>query len=232
MTIPDTIEPILAVRQFALTEDASDRTLPALSSLSFKYTWVPGIQTAECFRLDITGPWTVTYQQAVLNPTDRSVEFHRGQDAPVEGCTCGFYALNNAMWIWGERSIWAVVELSGKVIVGDRGYRAQKAKVVGLLNTPVLPDIAFAQLAQRYDAERMDHLPTLTDPKTLYKEEPWTSEKNAPPSSSSPSPSLQVFPVGRTTIHYPSVWYLWNQSLSQWVWYSASPPPDDEGEEE
>ena len=52
-------------------------------------------------------------------------------EAPDTNCTCGFYGLydpNNVDSV----DVRGVVEVSGRVILGTRGVRAQKAKIVAL----------------------------------------------------------------------------------------------------
>lgn len=59
---------------------------------------------------------------------------HPEQPAPVLGCRCGIYAMKDPMrpprpWMWAQGS----VELSGIVFEGSRGYRAERARIVGPL---------------------------------------------------------------------------------------------------
>jgi hypothetical protein len=70
-------------------------------------------------------------------------------EVPAEGCTCGFYAmkelapeLNAFARSFGRAAVWpragacvvlGRVELSGKVIEHDEGYRAERARIVELI---------------------------------------------------------------------------------------------------
>lgn len=68
------------------------------------------------------GPWTAR-QRAVcaLDPTHA---------APVRGCTCGLYAMHrpgSATVSLGATN--AVVAASGRVVLADRGFRAERARV-------------------------------------------------------------------------------------------------------
>ena len=74
-----------------------------------------------------------------------------GHVAPVEGCTCGFYALSeltealfprtlvlaakqsNTSDIDPDGVVWGRVELAGKIIEHECGYRAERARIVELI---------------------------------------------------------------------------------------------------
>lgn len=51
---------------------------------------------------------------------------------PALNCSCGFYALPSDVEPWGEGAAWVtlMVELSGKVIEHEKGYRAEHQRVV------------------------------------------------------------------------------------------------------
>ena len=69
-----------------------------------------------------TGPWAV--EQRAVCALDGS---HR---APVRGCTCGLYAMHrpgSATVSLGAAN--AVVAASGRVVLADRGFRAERARV-------------------------------------------------------------------------------------------------------
>ena len=81
-----------------------------LAAYSAPYVWERGVNEAVC--------------KAYIQGID-----HR--KAPVTHCTCGFYGLYvpNAV---DNVDVRGVVEVSGRVILGTRGVRAQKAKIVAL----------------------------------------------------------------------------------------------------
>jgi hypothetical protein len=69
------------------------------------------------------GPWRCSLQRARCVIT-------RGHEAPVSGCTCGLYAWylpGSATVALGAAS--AVVAASGRCILGDRGFRAEAARI-------------------------------------------------------------------------------------------------------
>lgn len=58
-----------------------------------------------------------------------------GHDVPHEWCTCGFYAYNTAASLGDYAApIVGVVRLTGRVLVGSKGFRAQRGEIVALLN--------------------------------------------------------------------------------------------------
>jgi hypothetical protein len=113
--VPDAIEPIVAYRAWVVDPDLQVR------SLNRRATWAPGEwMTARCSR----GRHT----------------------APAEGCACGVYAskdLNVAIALAGAfglpreneppRAVFGLVQLAGKVIEHDDGYRAEHAWIAQLL---------------------------------------------------------------------------------------------------
>jgi hypothetical protein len=107
--VPDGIEPITAYRLWQVAPDGN------LRSLFGELTWLPGAwMAAHC---------------------DRS-----GHSAPHEGCTCGLYAtrgLDDVLALAGTietaDAVVGRVELSGKVIEHDHGYRAELARVTEIL---------------------------------------------------------------------------------------------------
>ena len=52
--------------------------------------------------------------------------------APGEDCSCGFYGYKERSKIYYSGEAFATVELFGRVIVGEKGYRAQRQRIVHL----------------------------------------------------------------------------------------------------
>jgi hypothetical protein len=126
--VPDGIEPIVAYRAWCVE---SEEVGGLLGSVAKKASpWVPRRWTqARCFRTE---------------------GIHQ---APMEGCTCGLYAMTDLQEVtdelgailWASPSkapegLWPLmlgkVQLAGKVIEHDRGYRAQSARVLAFLPAP------------------------------------------------------------------------------------------------
>jgi hypothetical protein len=83
---------------------------------------------------------------------------------PEENCTCGIYAVAQpagAHPYIGKAPLTVLVRvaLAGKVIPGDRGWRAERARVAALTRTGTGPSDyphLLAQVARRYDVPILD----------------------------------------------------------------------------
>lgn len=134
---PDYTEPIRAVRMWVLDETKIPMALNATMH------WSPGENRAVCY----------------------AKRFH-DYDAPVSGCGCGFWALNNLDLMVeyvmesvgpspfpptppGNGLLFGVIEQWGKVIPGHHGWRSQYAKVVGFLAPWVFRPRRFVRLPPR-----------------------------------------------------------------------------------
>lgn len=104
--IPDSIQPILAARRWEVRQDGGldSAVVPTYRS------WGLGKNIARC------------------------VSLHHTSGIPNKACHCGFYALNRtyALPYATTTSIRGTVALSGKVLVGEFGYRAEKAEIHSL----------------------------------------------------------------------------------------------------
>ena len=89
--------------------------------------------TAEC-RGD--APWKLNYVQyfaAGIRPPAFAPDpdFAPGNHkSPLQGCTCGLYALKEPADDWEYGAFRATVELFGTVIVGEKGYRAERQRIL------------------------------------------------------------------------------------------------------
>jgi hypothetical protein len=121
--IPDMITPIEAYRLWKFTIRADGSWLSPIAAKG--PAWQPGWNTATC----------QTAPVPLLSAPHR---------APAEGCACGLYGrmeLDVApssgildQSLWGE--IAGKVELAGKVIEHEEGYRAERARLVELIPLP------------------------------------------------------------------------------------------------
>jgi hypothetical protein len=156
--IPDGIEPIEAYRTWG-----------------YVIRLEQGI--AELRSLNSGDPWHAGWNVAMCWPPPAGRPQDSAHAAPLEGCTCGFYATKKPVAIdptVGFRStpgtglIMGKVALSGKVIEHERGYRAEKARVVELYALPGRETVAEL-LANRYDAtvsvQEIESLPPLAPPR-------------------------------------------------------------------
>ena len=85
-----------------------------LRALNFDYYWKDGWNEAECRAMDRV-------------PTAYRTGIHR-QPTPHPDCTCGFYARYHHTVPDGITS--GVIEVSGRVILGTKGVRAERARIM------------------------------------------------------------------------------------------------------
>lgn len=116
---------VVGLRSFAVTPDYQ------LSAVTRRVSWIPGQNMARCLRV-----WW------------RPPDSHR---VGVVGCSCGFYAYfdgtnDYANMIVGV-SVTGIVEGYGLVTVGSRGFRAEKARIVALVEPSTFD---FAPVRENY----------------------------------------------------------------------------------
>lgn len=140
--IPDGIGWVRAARAWTL----STRTA-RLSSLIVAPDWIPGAtMEAACL---------TTYIRAAQSPTSpggmvtqsRSFTPSPCSRAPGLRCKCGVWGLKKpntfdetGSWLFNN-SVFGIVELSGRIIEGALGYRAQKARVAGIVIHQLKTDV-------------------------------------------------------------------------------------------
>lgn len=124
------VEPIVACRLFQLKGPA------ALCSVSFSsYIWGAGINVADC-----RAATPQIYSYTLTLGANRSSTPHT---APDFHCTCGLHAFKNVEYLSKGYLINArasfvayvlgEVELTGRVIEHEYGYRAEKAQIMKLI---------------------------------------------------------------------------------------------------
>ncbi|MDE2470804.1 MAG: hypothetical protein KGL35_19175 [Bradyrhizobium sp.] len=112
------------------------------AACNHRATWEPGINVAKC-RVDeygsgwqpyytghhVMGGWLYTgFDHWNL---EKKPPAH--DDAPREDCTCGFYAYSNPRRaVMG--SVKGVVRITGRTLVGTKGWRFEYGEIVALLN--------------------------------------------------------------------------------------------------
>lgn len=73
---------------------------------------------------------------------ERCMEMHK---APVRECTCGIYAMYGLVDVvaaYGSNVVvTGVIEASGKILLGTKGFRAEKARIVAAYLHPSLLDL-------------------------------------------------------------------------------------------
>lgn len=110
--------PILAFKRCGLRWSPGGRF--ALTSLYHEQA-IEAEQFAECRRP--TSPFVISMMASL----GQSPEAH---EPPGLHCTCGFYAVMDRSLLEGIGTVTLDVEMSGRVIVCERGYRAQHQRVL------------------------------------------------------------------------------------------------------
>lgn len=76
----------------------------------------------------------------------RSDADHNQHPAPNTGCKCGVYGYykNSAIYCDDDQTVVGVIEASGRVLMGEYGFRAQRARIVALApaDPRLLPELA------------------------------------------------------------------------------------------
>lgn len=80
------------------------------------HAWDTGVNVAKC---KTVGRNILVEQQRGLHPS------------PVNGCTCGIYATHTPTWMY-TNGVRGVIEASGRILLGTKGFRAEKAQIVAL----------------------------------------------------------------------------------------------------
>lgn len=89
-----------------------------------QYVWGPGINTAQCLR---SNPLIASTQMLIPR-----IPFHK---PPVPQCDCGFWAYTSASTLpvsGGGALAFGIIQGWGSSIIGPRGFRAQKARIIAL----------------------------------------------------------------------------------------------------
>lgn len=106
------------------------RTDRHLAAVSYNTVWEDGVNQAIC------------QYQRLMTISGLPSRQHRLGEGSVPGprCTCGFYAVHEPdERKWMDHCLFGVIEASGRVIVGTRGFRAEKARIVAVY-APELTD--------------------------------------------------------------------------------------------
>jgi len=123
-------------------------SLGRLTGINYKKVWLPTENIAVCLARPVyadpyastivgTNAWSVTGSITASTTRGRMGTKQNIADPEPEhqmkGCGCGFYAYYDGSNDYGVQApVVGIVEGYGEVIVGTRGFRAQKAKIVAL----------------------------------------------------------------------------------------------------
>jgi hypothetical protein len=144
------------------------------------------IRALRTFRVDVTGallpvafatPWQDGDNRAVC-AADSDAHTEPGSDqrphrAPDPDCTCGLYAYGSEQAAARQpdmRYVQAVVACSGRVIAGEYGIRAERARIQALWLNPSVPSRLASDVRRGYPSARV-----FTDRQAMLAELPLTT---------------------------------------------------------
>lgn len=112
------VQRLVGLRLFELDDNGS-----LYSPVWTSFKWQPGANVA----------------RHVVQTNNGPAEIHPDEEVGRITCGCGFYAFTDRdpedpSWISRAKSIWGVVEAGGLVTKGARGFRAQQARIVALVD--------------------------------------------------------------------------------------------------
>lgn len=132
---PDSITPFIGVRAWRVQETFHSE--PRLFSMYKNADWpIDRPMQATCIKPSgVFGKW---FPEKALNA---------GHEPPVENCECGIYALNSPLADeeirpWRVDALVGIVLLWGRVLMGERGYRSEYAKLIALYLDSIEPSRA------------------------------------------------------------------------------------------
>lgn len=127
-----------------------------LRSVSRKYIWRPGENTAHCYRVELCDCADCRAERDAM----LAVSPHR-----METCDCGFYAYFAPQIEVGSETYTrptgsytiGVIEAYGRTIVGTKGFRAQRARILALALNGTEPDASLSTWAAIAHERRLQH---------------------------------------------------------------------------
>jgi hypothetical protein len=122
-----------------------------MSIMSY-YQWNPGINTAGC-------------NNAVVH-----YDAHYGKNPPVSSCRCGLYGkyypddFKDVIGFgWGGPLVLGAIEAHGRVILGTKGFRAEKVRILGLAPFQAIDCSKIPLLANHYLVNYYDQIQDLVE---------------------------------------------------------------------
>lgn len=122
--VPGTLRGYRSWRYVHSSRGTAPAYITPLKSVNWDYWWKGGELVGDCRYRKGLGLQSVVYGE----PVDWSPDHH----APERGCGCGFYATHQSKDTDERGEVLGVVEAYGRVIVGTKGFRAEKVKIVAL----------------------------------------------------------------------------------------------------
>lgn len=136
----------------------------------------------------------LTFRQPILAGMNKArCPVNPNHHAPDPGCKCGFYAFDSDPEAWAPHQIDSVVRLSGKIVVCERGIRAEIMEIVALTggNRSLADGMNVPWFQDR--ESMLEHFPITTIDRPEVEEE--ASEPVTFPVYSLPQPSIYSHPA-------------------------------------
>lgn len=119
---------VRGTRSFRVTPDGH------LKARIFETLWEPGVNVATCQRRGLTCGFVADAGLEHRHSTMCTGSTPCGPRSPGKDCKCGFYGYYDGSLDYADNwsSVNGVVEGSGLVSIGPRGFRAEKARLLAL----------------------------------------------------------------------------------------------------
>lgn len=123
--------------------------LGRLRGVSYSQVWVPGENVAECRRSRSDDMWQAAFTysftiagQTIAPVTEKRIDYEKPH--AMQDCKHGFYAYYDGSNDYhDEVRVSAVIEGYGEAVIGSRGFRCMKARILALhIPETVKPHVA------------------------------------------------------------------------------------------
>ena len=143
------IEPVTGARSFEVDK------LGRLTGVTYRTVWTPGENERECYSINDKMAYMASLMTSYIvggvpvaepKPTPSNRPPHS-----LPGCKCGFYGYYDGSNDYGKPArVSGVIEGYGEVVIGTRGFRATKARIVALTIEADVPPHLAAKVRHNY----------------------------------------------------------------------------------
>lgn len=122
-----------------------------LTGLYFPQYWTPDVNTAACRKRQVGHMMYGGRSPGIVDYNSEEPDIPLGH---LSSCRCGFYGFYDGSNDFNKASkpkpefVSAVIEGWGECVIGTRGFRCTKARIIALQITPTVP--AFDRVVQNY----------------------------------------------------------------------------------
>ncbi|MDA8439402.1 MAG: hypothetical protein M0Z51_11170 [Propionibacterium sp.] len=145
------IEPVTGTRSFEVDK------LGRLTGVTYRTVWTPGENKHQCHVADTDFSGMISAFSAYIygDPAPTAVSSApKPSSKPAHnlpGCKCGFYGYYDGSDDYGKPArVSGVIEGYGEVVIGTRGFRATKARIVALTIEADVPPHLAAKVRHNY----------------------------------------------------------------------------------